>query len=114
MNVTTTQMLSSKSTSYNCNFVHQDTIWKDHVKLELKSQKQWVEDWGFLKAQKEEEEIRDTSIEDTNIDRKYPQTTTAKMGYKMQELPTYKLEMKSAKVPKGGLDKLLGWPADAI
>ena len=106
-------MLSSKSTSYNCNFVHQDKIWRDHVKLELKSQKQWSEDWGFLKAQKEEEN-KDTSREDTSIERKYPQTTTAKMGYKMHELPTYKLEMKSSKFPKGGIDKLLGWPAEAI
>lgn len=106
-------MLSSKSTSYNFNFVHQDKIWKDHVKLEIKSQKQWSEDWGFLRAQKEDEN-REVSRDGSNTERKYPQTTTGKMGYKMQELPTYKLEMNSSKVPKGGIDKLLGWPPDAI
>ena len=110
-------MLSSKSTSYNCNFVHQDKIWKDHVKLELESQKKWPENWGFLEVKKTEEQRQEKESKiEKEEGKKYPKTTAGQIGYKTTELPSYQWEKrygKSAK-GKGGIDKLLGWPLEAI
>ena len=108
-------MLSSKSTSYNCNFVHQDKIWKDHVKLELESQKRWPENLSFLKVKNTEQiQEKESTIEKKEV--RYPQTAAGQIGYKTKELPSYEWEQrygKSAK-GKGGIDKLLGWPPEAI
>ena len=110
-------MLSSKSTSYNCNFVHQDKIWKNHVRLELESQKKWPEEWGFLAVEKQEQQTQEKA---TNVEKeegkRYPKTTAGQIGYKMTELPSYKWELRYGKLAKGkgGIDKLLGWPPEAI
>ena len=115
-------MLGSRQlVSKGCNFVHNDEIWKDHVKRELDLQKKWPDTWGFL-AQGTEEDLTKEDLlarsETESADAKgnYPQTDAQKIGYKVTELPTYQAENKYGKFAKGkyGIDKVLDWPSESF
>ena len=113
-----------------CNFVHNDEIWKDHVKRELDLQKKWPETWGFLAQGTEEKNAKEKVLEkkeatDQDQDNKdsvqdskfeYPKTDAQKIGYKVTELPTYQTEKKYGKFAKGkyGIDKVLDWPPESF
>jgi hypothetical protein len=42
-------MVQGRPTAAGCNVVHNDEIWKDHVRHEYTAMKKWPETWGFLK-----------------------------------------------------------------
>ncbi|XP_035684520.1 uncharacterized protein C20orf85 homolog [Branchiostoma floridae] len=41
----------ASSRGKNVNFVHNDEIWKDHVRHELSALLRWPDKWGFLKTE---------------------------------------------------------------
>ncbi|KAI6646472.1 hypothetical protein LOD99_12593 [Oopsacas minuta] len=117
-------MLGSRQlVSKGCNFVHNNEIWKDHVKKELALQKKWPDTWGFLSQGKEENNKKETVLEKSDGESEnkesqtnYPQTDTQKIGYKVTELPTYQAEGKYGKFAKRkyGIDKVLDWSPESF
>ncbi|XP_041639882.1 uncharacterized protein C20orf85 homolog [Cheilinus undulatus] len=128
-------MADSLRTSEPVNFVHQDEIWKAHVKMEKDAANIWPNKWGFLtEAYKEyeresfklKEEAREelpcqlTSPE-TTADKHHqvgpsppvPQTTQALIGWRSAQ-PHLQLE-KYGVVHHGRRSflKELGWPLNA-
>lgn len=102
-----------------CNFVHNDEIWKDHVKRELDMQKKWPDTWGFLSQGKEKKDksmIEKKEPEELVLQTNYPQTDAQKIGYMVTNLPTYQAENMYGKFAKGkyGIDKVLDWPPESF
>ncbi|KAL5022746.1 hypothetical protein ScPMuIL_001901 [Solemya velum] len=122
-----------------CNFVAQDSIWKDHVKLEETAAKSWPDQWGFLTTSHEDlvqdefpnRKNRKKAAENTDVKvrqvtplekyvkvgpspKPFPKTTTQSIGWRSGK-PELALEKygKYAK-PKGGLVKQFNWPREAI
>ncbi|KAL5463507.1 hypothetical protein EMCRGX_G032407 [Ephydatia muelleri] len=46
-------VFGARLTWKGCNIVHNDEIWKDHVRRELMMQRKWPHVWGFLASQNE-------------------------------------------------------------
>ncbi|XP_019849847.1 PREDICTED: uncharacterized protein C20orf85 homolog [Amphimedon queenslandica] len=45
-------MFGRRRSPRNCNFVHDDEIWKAHVDRERETTKKWPEIWGFMLPEK--------------------------------------------------------------
>eukprot|EP00118_Oscarella_pearsei_P028550 m.2459 g.2459 ORF g.2459 m.2459 type:complete len:137 (+) comp8665_c0_seq1:2302-2712(+) len=135
--------MSGSRTVKNCNFVHNDEIWKDHVHHELFCGGIWPEKWGFLsneyiKLSDKISGLRETnrsgdatkslssgvklplilpSSRSTGLKKKsrpFPVKTSAEIGWKSTD-PDFLLE-KFGKYTRGKLsiEKLLCWPPEGI
>ncbi|XP_033482307.1 ciliary microtubule inner protein 1-like [Epinephelus lanceolatus] len=129
-------MAASQRTSEPINFVHQDEIWKAHVKVEKDSAEVWPNKWGFLtevykeyegESVKLKEEVRvkpphhlasgpattpDKSIH-VGPSPPVPQTTQALIGWRSAHSHLQLEKHITMHHGRRSFLKELGWPFDA-
>ncbi|XP_070759631.1 ciliary microtubule inner protein 1-like [Enoplosus armatus] len=129
-------MADSQRTSGPINFVHQDEIWKAHVKVEKDSAKVWPKKWGFLtevykEYKRESENLKEAVRVELPHDRaarpptppeKYihvgpspplPQTTQALIGWRSGHAYLQLEKYDMVNHGRRSFLKELGWPPDA-
>ncbi|KAL4234751.1 hypothetical protein ACF0H5_006393 [Mactra antiquata] len=125
------------SAASKCNFVAQDQIWKDHVKLEETAAKYWPDNWNFLTTKYEDlvkddipkKEKRHKDVEPIEIHpvtpiekyikvdpspKPYPKTTAQNIGWRSSHVELALDKYGKYANPKGGLVRQLNWPNEAI
>eukprot|EP00058_Branchiostoma_floridae_P025062 XP_002610552.1 hypothetical protein BRAFLDRAFT_65717 [Branchiostoma floridae] len=127
----------------NVNFVHNDEIWKDHVRHELSALLRWPDKWGFLKTEYNKVYDRMAGVPVTRTPtplpeisnytklppipavkktgspkrKKSPRTTAGLIGWKSAR-PDCQLEIYGRYAPNArgqkGIIKMLGWPLQGL
>merc|ERR1712189_34063 len=92
------------------NIVHDEQIWRDHIKTETQTLKQWESKWGFTKDVYKEMYDGVDKQESRNSRSDYPETSQNEYGWK-QPSPLYKALEKSER-PKMSIHQRLKWPVD--
>ncbi|KAK2861629.1 hypothetical protein Q5P01_001162 [Channa striata] len=128
-------MEDSKRTSEPINFVHQDEIWKAHVKAEKHLAEDWPNKWGFLTEVYKEYERESVKLKNTvtvNLPQlpgprpatppqKYihvgpsppvPQTTQALIGWRSGHMRLHLDNYGTVHHGRRSFLKELGWPPD--
>ncbi|XP_073323773.1 ciliary microtubule inner protein 1-like [Pagrus major] len=129
-------MADSQRTSEPTNFVHQDEIWKAHVKVEKDLAKVWPNKWGFLTETYKEYERESLKLKEEarmklphhlaarpptppekniHVSRSpsVPQTTQAFIGWRSAHSHLQLEKYGTVHHGRRSFLKELGWPLDA-
>ncbi|XP_070707569.1 ciliary microtubule inner protein 1-like [Pempheris klunzingeri] len=128
-------MADTQRTSERINFVHQDEIWKAHVKVEKDSAEVWPRKWGFLTEAYKEFERDSVKLKEVKVTpshhlatrpltppEKYtnvgpsppvPQTTQALIGWRSAHSRLQLEQHGQVHHGRRSFLKVLGWPRDA-
>merc|ERR1711935_752050 len=104
---------SKKVSKGNVNIVHDEQIWRDHIRTETSTLKVWESKWGFTEDMYKEmynQEEPAVTTEASKGKNKFPETTQKTYGWKKPN-PLYAALSASDK-PKTSIHQRLKWPVD--
>ncbi|XP_016891924.2 uncharacterized protein C20orf85 homolog [Cynoglossus semilaevis] len=114
------QMAEGKRASEPINFVHQDEIWKAHVKLEKDSSEVWPNKWGFLTSVYQECRSENTKLKKPGageLQEPHPEkqvhTTQALIGWRSGHSHLQLEKYGAVHHGRRSFLKELGWPFDS-